>query len=145
MGKFRRIQGAGVGDSGKIGHPRWLSECGCALTPLFMPHLGFKLKNNVKLCNSASFKSPKYIYSFIVSTLDLLEPGLSDETVETVSNLFLFSHSSLISKRPSVSGILWSFLYKSVTYSSIFKAFYLSFDANMSTSSCPVIGGGGVL
>src|ERR1700683_902152 len=90
MGKFRRIQGAGVGDSGKIGHPRWLSECGCALTPLFVPHLSFKLKNNVKPWNSASYKSPKYIYSFIVSTLDLLEPCLSDETAEIVSNLFVF-------------------------------------------------------
>jgi hypothetical protein len=41
-----------------------------------------------------------------------------------------------------VSGILWSFLYKSVTFSSIFKAFSSSYDTNMSTSSCPVIGGG---
>jgi hypothetical protein len=40
--------------------------------------------------NSASYKSPKYIYSFIVSTLDLLEPGLSDEIVEIVPDLFLF-------------------------------------------------------
>jgi len=67
---------------------------------------------------------------------------LSDETVEIVSDLFHFSHSSLISKRPSVSGILWSILYKSVTSSSIFKAFSSSFETNISTSSCPVIGGG---
>jgi len=108
----------------------------------FVPHLGFKSKNNVKFHNSVSHKSPKCIYSFIVSTLDLLEPGLSDETVETVSDLFLFSHSSLISKRPSVSGILYSFLYKSVISSSIFKAFSSSFEINISTSSCPVIVGG---
>src|ERR1700683_2663709 len=44
-------------------------------------------------------------------------PGLSDDTVEIVSDLFLFSHSSLIS-RLSVSGILY-FLFKS---SANFKA-----------------------
>jgi hypothetical protein len=85
-------QGAGIGDFHETGHPGWSCECSCALTPIFMSHLGFKLKNNVKFHNSASYKSPKCIYSFIVSTLDLLEPGLSDETVETVSDLFLFSH-----------------------------------------------------
>ena len=116
----------------------WSCECGCALAPISM--LLVKLTNNVKFHNSASYKSPKCIYSFIVSTLDLLEPGLSDETVETVSDLFLFSHSSLISKR--VSGILYSFLYKSVISSSNFKAFSSSFEINISTSSCPVIVGG---
>ena len=112
----------------------WLCECGCALT-----HLGFKLKNNVKFHSSATHKSPKCIYSFIVSTLNLLESGLSDETVETMSDLFLFV---LISKRPSVSGILYSFLYKYVISASIFKAFSPSFEMNISTSSCPVIVGG---
>jgi hypothetical protein len=67
---------------------------------------------------------------------------LSDEAVDIVSDLFLFSHSSLISKRPSVSGISWSFLYKSVTSSLIFNAFSSSFETNISTSSCPVIVGG---
>ena len=108
----------------------------------FVPHLGFKLTNNVKFHNSASYKSLKCIYSFIVSTLDLLEPGLSDETVETVSDLFLFPHSSIISKRSSVSGILYSFLYKYVMSASIFKAISSSFEINISTSSCPVIVGG---
>src|ERR1700685_3738811 len=96
-------QGAGTGVLHEIGHLGWSCECGCAFLPLFVPHLGFKSKNNVKFCNSASYKSPKCIYSFIVPTLDILGPGFSD--------LFLFSHSSLIS-RPSVSGILY-FLFKS--------------------------------
>jgi hypothetical protein len=83
------------------------------------------------------------MYLLIYSAyLDLLEPGLPDETAEIVSDLFLFPHSSLISKRPSVSGILWSILYKSVTSSSIFKAFCSSLETNMSTSSCPGIVGG---
>jgi hypothetical protein len=60
-------------------------------------YLGFKSKNNMKFCNSASHMSHKCINSFIGSTLDLLEPCLS-ETVEIVSDLFLFSHSYLISK-----------------------------------------------
>jgi hypothetical protein len=42
------------------------------------------------LCTCANNKSPKCIYSFTVSILDLLESGLSDETVEIVSDLFLF-------------------------------------------------------
>ena len=68
----------------------------CPLMPLFAPHLGFKPKNNVKFHNSASYKSPKCIYPSIVTTLYFLEPGLSDENVEIVSDLFLFPHSSLI-------------------------------------------------
>ena len=93
-------QGAGASVLGEIGHPR-LCKFGGAL----MPHLGFKSKNNVKFCKSASYKSPRCIYTFIVPTLDILKPGLSDETVEIVSDLFLLSHSSLIS-RLLVSGIL---------------------------------------
>ena len=94
-------------------------------------------KNNVKFCNSASYKS-QCIYS-AVYTLNPLEPGLSDETVEFVSDLFLFSHSFCISKRSSVSRILYSLLYKYVTSSLIFKAVSFSFKTNISTSSCPVI------
>ena len=44
-----------------------------------------------------------------------------------------------------MSGILYSFLYKSVISSSIFKAFSPSFEINISTSSCPVIVGGVVI
>ena len=40
-----------------------------------------------------------------------------------------------------MSGILYSFLYKSVTSSLTFKAFSSSFETNISTGSCPVIVG----
>ena len=107
-------------------------------------------KNNVKICNSASYKPPKYIYPVIGYTLGLLEPGLSDETVEIVSDLFLFSHSSpILLSFPKdhyiVSVILYSLLYKYVTSSLILKAFSFSFKTNISTSSCPVIVGGVVI
>src|ERR1700691_6163268 len=65
------IQGAGTRVLHEIGHLGWSCECGCALLPLFVPHLGFKSKNNVKFCNSASYKYPKCIYYFIVPTLDI--------------------------------------------------------------------------
>ena len=89
-----------------------LCECGCALA-LF---LGFKSKNNVKYCNPASYKSPKFIYSSILPNIDFLEPGLSSETVEMVSDLFLFAHSSLIPKT-----IIWDIILHFVNSPSILK------------------------
>jgi len=65
---------------------------------------------------------------YLGSALGILVPDLSDKTVETVSDLHLFSHSSLISKRPLMSRVLYSFLHKSVTYSLIFKAFSSSLE-----------------
>jgi hypothetical protein len=57
-----------------------------------MPYVSIR-KNIVKFRNSASYKSSKCIYSFVLSALGLLEPGLSDETVEIVFDPFLFPHS----------------------------------------------------
>ena len=53
-------------------------------------HATIKSKNNVKFCNSASYKSPKFISSSVVPNIDFLEHCLSSETVEMVSDLFLF-------------------------------------------------------
>ena len=79
-----------------------------------------------------------------MSTLDLLEPCLSDETAEIVSNLFVFPpFFPHFQETISVWDIMvLSVQLKSVTSSATFKAFSSSFETNISTSSCPVIEGG---
>ena len=98
-------QGACIGAPAKMGYPRWSCESGCAHARGFVLQLSFESKNNMKIHISSSYKSPK-CHSCIISTRVSFQPCLSNETVEIVSDLFLFSFFSHLQETISVWDIM---------------------------------------